>query len=901
MSIDADIAEPVGGRLGPGAVRTTCPYCGVGCGVRAERGAAGTVRVAGDPEHPANRGRLCAKGSALGETTGLAGRLLHPEIDGRRVGWNEALATVARRFAETQAEHGPDAVAFYVSGQLLTEDYYVANKLIKGFLGTANIDTNSRLCMASSVAGHRRAFGSDTVPGLYADLEGADLVVIVGSNLAWAHPVLYQRLAASKSARPAQRVIVVDPRRTATCEAADLHLALAPGTDVALFAGLLTHLDRAGRCDAGYVDRHTEGLEAALAAARAAAPDAAAAARLCSLPHHAVAAFYEDFARTERVVTIFSQGVNQSSSGTDKVNAIINCHLFTGRIGRAGMGPFSVTGQPNAMGGREVGALANQLAAHMSFEPDAVDRVARFWRAPRVATRPGLKAVDLFRAIEAGSVKALWIMATNPAVSLPDTNQVRRALAACPFVAVSDCMRETDTTAFAHVRLPALAWGEKDGAVTNSERVISRQRAFLPAPGAARPDWWIVSEVARRLGAGAAFAHRGPADIFREHAALSAFENDGTRDFDIGALADLSDADYARLAPTRWPCASRGGDGERFFAAGGFYTPDRRARFVPTPPAPPIHAPTADYPLRLNTGRVRDQWHTMTRTGLVPRLVEHRPGTTLEIHPSDAERHGLGPAAWARIESRWGGMIAEVETSSDVNPGDVFVPMHWNDQFAGNGCVNRLVNPETDAVSGQPELKHVPVRVAAWQPAWRAIILSRRRLMPRAEWWRSAPCDDHWRSELAGQSPPASGWSEIAALVAREGKTAALTEAGHADHRLAALDGAGRLAALVFFHAGDAALPIDAEWLGERFAAAALAPAECRALLTGRAPAPRPVRGPILCSCFAVGRDAILAAIGSGAVSLDAVGAATRAGTNCGSCRPEIGALIAAARQRSAA
>jgi assimilatory nitrate reductase catalytic subunit len=898
----AGSAAPVGGRLGPGAVRTTCPYCGVGCGVLAERDGAG-ARIAGDPAHPANRGRLCSKGSALGETLGLQGRLLHPEIGGARADWNTALDAVARGFRDTIAAHGPDSVALYVSGQLLTEDYYVGNKFAKGFLGTANIDTNSRLCMASSVAGHRRAFGNDVVPGVYSDIEEADLVVIVGSNLAWAHPILYQRLAAAKAARPATRtlrVVVIDPRRTATCDIADLHLALTPGSDVALFAGLLAHLDAAGARDSAYVDRHTDGIDAALHTARATAPDTAAAAALCGVPVRGVAALYDAFARTERVVTIFSQGVNQSSSGTDKVNAIVNCHLLTGRIGRPGMGPFSVTGQPNAMGGREVGALANQLAAHMLFTPEEVDRVARFWRAPAIARRPGLKAIDLFRAVEAGAIKAIWIMATNPAVSLPDAEQARRALAKCPLVVVSDCVRATDTMDLAHVRLPALAWGEKDGTVTNSERVISRQRAFLSAPGEARADWWIVSEVAKRFGFAPHFAYRGPADIFREHAALSAFENDGSRDFDLSGLAAISDAEYARFAPVRWPCPSLGVGQERFFAAGGFFTPDRRARFVPTPARPPAHATTTDYPLRLNTGRVRDQWHTMTRTGLVPRLVEHRASPTVEIHPVDAQRHGLAQAKWARIESGWGSMIAEVSITADVKPGDVFVPMHWNDQFAGNGCVNRVVNPETDAISGQPELKHTPVRVAAWAPAWRALVLSRDRLVPRAEFWSAVPRAGHWRIELAGRTEPAEAWAALRTLAA-DGAAVEFADAVRADYRAVALDGARGLAAAVFFHASPEAISADRDWLGEHFAAARLAAADCRGILAGRPQAPRPPRGPIVCSCFAIGREAIAAAIGAGAESVAAVGAATHAGTNCGSCRPEIGTLIAAVRQRSAA
>ncbi|MGH7008715.1 MAG: molybdopterin-dependent oxidoreductase, partial [Stellaceae bacterium] len=422
------------------AIHTTCPYCGVGCGILATY-RDGILSVAGDPDHPANRGRVCVKGAALGETIGLENRLLEPRIGGIPSSWDQALDAVAEAFTKTIAAHGPEAVAFYVSGQLLTEDYYVANKLMKGFIGSANIDTNSRLCMSSSVAGHTRAFGSDTVPGNYEDLEQADLVVLAGSNMAWCHPVLFQRIETAKAARPEMRVVVVDPRRTTTADAADLHLALRPGSDAVLFNGLLAHLDAVGAIDRNYVVRYCAGLDAALEAARR-SPEAA---RACDLASEDVATFFDWFARTKRTVTLYSQGINQSTSGTDKVNAIINCHLATGRIGWPGMGPFSLTGQPNAMGGREVGGLANQLAAHMGFDDDARDRVGRFWGAPRLACGPGLKAIELFQAVASGRVKAVWIMATNPAFSLPETDLVRRALGGCDFVAVSDCMQRTDT------------------------------------------------------------------------------------------------------------------------------------------------------------------------------------------------------------------------------------------------------------------------------------------------------------------------------------------------------------------------------------------------------------------------------------------------------------------------
>src|SRR5712671_3880492 len=526
-------------------VRTTCPYCGVGCGVlvrsqgpgvrRQEGGPAGsflapdsrllTPEVKGDPAHPANSGRLCSKGSALGETLGTERRLLVPEISGRRASWDEALDLAAAKFSGAIEQHGPESVAMYVSGQFLTEDYYVANKLMKGFFGAANIDTNSRLCMASSVAGHIRAFGEDVVPGCYADIDEADLAVLVGSNAAWCHPVLYRRLMAARDAR-GTRIVVIDPRRTATCNDADLHLPLRLGSDVALFNGLLAHLAESEAVDRKFIAEHTQGFDAAVAAARGSAPSIAAVAERTGLDPARIEDFYALFTQTARVVTLYSQGVNQSSAGTDKVNAIINCHLATGRIGRPGMGPFSLTGQPNAMGGREVGGLANQLAAHMEIDNPAHRRiVADFWKAPRLAQKPGLKAVDLFGAVGDGRIKALWIMSTNPVDSMPDANMVRAAIERCPFVVVSDIVRHTDTTALAHVLLPSSAWGEKDGTVTNSERCISRQRAFLAPPGEARPDWWMITEVANRMGWEAAFPYRCPADIFREHAALSAFEN----------------------------------------------------------------------------------------------------------------------------------------------------------------------------------------------------------------------------------------------------------------------------------------------------------------------------------------------------------------------------------------
>jgi assimilatory nitrate reductase catalytic subunit len=857
------------------AVRTTCPYCGVGCGILATADGS----VSGDPDHPANYGRLCSKGAALGETLGLEDRLLYPEIDGRRVGWDAALDRVAAGFAETIARKGPDAVAFYVSGQLLTEDYYVANKLIKGWLGTANIDTNSRLCMASSVAGHKRAFGSDTVPGNYADLEEADLVVLVGSNLAWCHPVLHQRILAARAKRGGlPKLVVVDPRRTATAEGADLHLPLAMGSDVALFDGLLAHLIETDGVDSAYIARHTTGLVRP-------STDIDAAARLCALPRATLQAFYADFARTQKVVTVYSQGVNQSASGVDKVNAIVNCHLATGRIGLPGMGPFSVTGQPNAMGGRDVGALSNQLAAHMDFAPADVDRVARFWRAPRIATKPGLKAVELFAAIERGEIEAVWIMATNPAASLPDADRVARALARCKFVVVSDCVADTDTLAYAHVKLPALGWGEKDGTVTNSERRISRQRPFLPAPGAAKPDWWIVSQVAKRVGA--SFNYAGPAEIFAEHVALSAFENDGARDLDLSGFVG---ADYETLRPIQWPVTAAGSS-ERMFANGGFFAPGGKARMVETAPRPPVNATDAEFSFALNTGRVRDQWHTMTRTGRSPRLASHLREPFVVVAPSDAKRLALADGKFARIQTRWGGATMRARVDAGQTPGTIFAPMHWTGTHAADARVNAAVNPAVDPISGQPELKHSPARLAAWTPDWEGFLLRRDavRALP-LDYWIASAGHAHTRYDIAH-----CGALDVDALVGAGPRLDYRDEAG-GRRRVATFEG-DRLTAVLFV-GPHATLP-DGAWLAGLFAKPALSSEERRALLAGR-PSGAVDQGQVVCACHGIREGAIDAAIAGGCASVASVGAATKAGTNCGACVPELAARLVTCATRAA-
>ncbi|MGH8491739.1 MAG: molybdopterin-dependent oxidoreductase [Moraxellaceae bacterium] len=897
------------------AVKTTCPYCGVGCGVKATVTdfAARTVEIAGDEAHPANFGRLCVKGSSLGETVHMEGRLLHPEIHGARASWDEALDHVANGFARVIHEHGPGAVAFYVSGQLLTEDYYVANKLMKGFIGSANIDTNSRLCMSSSVAGHKRAFGSDTVPNNYEDFDLADLVLLVGSNTAWCHPILFQRLKAAKEKRPGMRVVVIDPRRTATCDIADLFLPVKAGEDVRLFNGLLSNLAARGAVDSDFISAHTNGFDEALAAAHSSETDISTLAHDTGVDALDLERFFSWFATTPRTLTLYSQGVNQSSAGSDKVNAILNCHLATGRIGKPGSGPFSLTGQPNAMGGREVGGLANMLAAHMDIENSVHrDRVQGFWQSPVMAGRGGLKAVDMFEAVHSGQIKAIWIMATNPVVSMPDANRVRDALQKCELVVVSDCIADTDTTRLAHVKLPALGWGEKDGTVTNSERRISRQRPFLPLPGEARPDWWALAEVGKRMGFAAAFEFAAPADVFREHAALSAYENDaehGLRDFDIGACAEMDTAAYDEFLPFQWPY--RRGDTagtSRLFADGKFFTPDGRARLLALTPRPPVNAPDKEFPWVLNTGRIRDQWHTMTRTGLTAKLLAHIGEPFCAMNPDDAVQAGIVPGEVVELESRWGLARARVQITSDQTPGSVFMPMHWTGVLSSSSRVGAVVNPAVDPVSGQPENKHTPVRVRRFEASWHGFVMSTERLpLPAADYAVAVRGDKFWRFELAGTNAPADR-AELAnellkslleaAANSTSTETLEYVDATRGVYRRAVI-AEGRLQSVCFI-GPDAVLP-ERAWLSGLIGKE-LAPLERRALLSGKPSDPAADVGRIICACFVVGEKTIQRAIETEKLdSVAAIGKCLKAGTNCGSCQPELKQILASCALRAEA
>lgn len=871
---------------------TTCPYCGVGCGVVIEQDQ-GAIKVRPDPTHPANLGRLCSKGTALAETLNHPDRLLYPEIRGERVTWDQASNTVAHEFQRIIREHGADAVAFYVSGQLLTEDYYVANKLMKGFIGSANIDTNSRLCMSSAVAAHKRAFGEDLVPCSYEDLEAAELIVLVGSNTAWCHPVLYQRMVKAKQQNPALKIVTIDPRRTQTTDIADLHLGLAPGSDAVLFNGLLVHLVDQGCVDESFITQATEGLDAALAAAITSSPNPHAVAEQCRLNQMEVEQFFDWFAQTEKVVTVFSQGINQSSSGVDKGNALINCHLLNGRIGRAGMGPFSFTGQPNAMGGREVGGLANQLAAHMELDnPVHRERVQRFWQSPSIASKAGLKAVDLFQAIEAGTVKAVWIMATNPVVSLPDTEQVKRALAQCELVIVSDCVRHTDTTAFAHVLLPALTWGERNGTVTNTERCISRQHPFLPAPAEAKQDWQILCEVAQHMGFKEHFNYQHAHEIFREHVALSAFENTGERCFDLSAWQNLTRQNYDQLQPTQWPVTPANPQGTaRLFSDGKFFTKSGKAQFLAITPRPPQSELSPEYPFVLNTGRVRDHWHTLTRTGISARLSAHLNEPYVEIHPCDARDQGLTEGGLARVSNPLGELILRVKTSKGQQRGSLFVPMHWNEQFGNSANVGQLIPAVTDPISGQPESKHACVAIRPYAAKWQGFLLSKQALKPEVEYWTCSKIDQAWRYELAS-TQALENWSEFAqAWLKGTGEFADYADVKRHTYRAASFD-QGQLQSCLFISANPNSLPARA-WLISLFAKPQLSSLERASVLAGKSLNAAEDKGRTVCACFNVGEKTIRKAIREqGLKTVEAIGQCLQAGTNCGSCVPELRSFL---------
>ncbi|MGJ4730088.1 nitrate reductase [Luteimonas sp. SDU101] len=902
--------------------RSTCCYCGVGCGVLVHSrheadGREQITGVEGDPAHPANFGRLCSKGRSLAESArSLQGRILRPELRATRgevrraVDWGLALDTVADRLARIVERHGPDAIAFYLSGQLLTEDYYVFNKLAKGLLGTANIDTNSRLCMSSAVAGYKLAFGADGPPTCYEDLEHAKTVLFAGSNAAYAHPVLFRRLEEAKARDPQLRWIVIDPRRTDTAAMADLHLAIQPGTDVALFNGMLHHLVWEGLLDQDFIAAHTRGFGELKQLLREYTPRMSA--EICGIEAQDLVTAAEWFGRSPAALSLYCMGLNQSAHGTDKNLALIHLHLATRQLGRPGAGPFSLTGQPNAMGGREVGGMATMLAAHRDLDNQAHRaEVEALWSLPpgTLPAKPGLAAVELFDVLHSGRVKAVWIACTNPAHSMPDIGRVREALQRAEYVIVQECYAGTDTVPYADALLPASTWGEKEGTVTNSERRISRVRAAVAPPGQAKPDWWIAREVALRLearlaapGAAPLFGASAPAAIFDEHRALTI-----GRDLDIGGL------DYALLereGPQQWPLPAGATQGQpRRYADGVFATADGRARFHPTPYRSVAEPVSARYPLRLLTGRLRDQWHGMSRTGRVPALYAHSPDPALRMHPEDAARRGLKADELVRVASKRGELVLPLELSDELSSGTVFAAMHWSGQHLSSGGINAVSLPAVDARSRQPELKHAAVRVERADFSWHLLAARRGDALAMREAVQPLLRDCGYAGlslqAAADVDADTDEGADIAWVVLRAASAAPLPagwlaaldralDLGAGPDRLEYRDArCGQLRRVAWRGAGPGSRIDGLLWSGPDAGGEAL----LRTALSG-APWPGPrlsafttlasvARDPVVCVCRQVTESAIRNEVRAGA-DLAALRERLGCGTVCGSCTPQL-------------
>ncbi len=916
--------------------RSTCPYCGVGCGVIIESSGMQITGVRGDPQHPANFGRLCTKGSTLHLTASHSvtqqTRLLQPMQRLQRgqppvaIAWESALDLAAERLASIHQAHGADAIGVYISGQLLTEDYYVFNKLVKGLLGSNQIDTNSRLCMSSAVAGYKTTLGADAPPCSYEDLDHAQTVFITGSNLAWAHPILFRRLEDAKRANPAQKWIVADPRRTETAAMADLHLQLLPGSDVALCHGLLHLMLWEGHTQPAYIAAHTTGFEALKARVREFTPKETA--RLTGVSEAELSTAAQWFGASPATLSLYCQGLNQSSSGTAKNAALINLHLATGQIGKPGAGPFSLTGQPNAMGGREVGGMANLLSGHRELaNAEHRAEVARLWGVAEVPSAPGRTAVEMFEAAADGEVKALWIACTNPAQSMPDQTTVRRALARAEFVILQEAFSTTATSPYADLLLPATTWGEKDGTVTNSERRISRVRPAVPAAGQARHDWAIAADIARRLARRIApareamFERLTPESVWNEHR-----ESTRGRDLDITGLS------YAMLdaqGPQQWPVREGQVQGQaRLYEDGRFATPDGKARFADVPSAPLAEPSSAAWPFSLITGRLRDQWHGMSRTGTLGRLYGHEGEPTVDLHAQDMARLKLNDGMLVRVSSRRGSLILPVRGSDTVAPTQVFIAMHWGDEalgghdaqgLAGTG-INAITSPAYCPQSKQPELKHAAVKLEkvelpwrltamAWLPADEALAV-REYLKPslsafdtaslvpfgrepdaqgRVGLLMRAACalspTDEWLKPLRA----AFGLDQAGVLAyhdARRGQQRAL--------RIERVNGVEQLSG--FWLAGDAS---GETWLRTLLEGDQPLPGPARHLLApgaliGKA---APQRSPQVCTCFNISEAAIVAELkqcaGDADDRLSQLQFNLKCGTHCGSCLPKLKSLVA--------
>jgi assimilatory nitrate reductase catalytic subunit len=907
--------------------KSTCPYCGVGCGVIIESEGPQITGVRGDPDHPANFGRLCSKGQTLHLTAAPAvlkhERALNPLHRAARgetlkpLAWGAAIELAAERIAAAVHLRGPDAVGFYLSGQLLTEDYAVFNKLARGLVGTNNVDTNSRLCMSSAVVGYKQSLGADAPPACYDDIAHAGCLFIAGANTAWAHPVLFRRIEDARRANPQQKLVVIDPRRTQTADEADLFLQIQPGTDVALFHAMLHVMVWEGWLDKAYIAAHTNGFAELKALVAPWSPRDAA--RVCGIAADDIVTAARWFAAGP-TLSMYCQGLNQSSSGTAKNSALINLHLACGQIGRAGAGPLSLTGQPNAMGGREVGGLANALPGHRD-PMNAAHRaeVAAVWGVDALPDQPGHTAVAMFEAAARGEIEVLWIVCTNPAQSLPDHALVQAALQRCPFVIVQEAFAHTATARHADLLLPAATWGEKDGTVTNSERRISRVRAAVPAPGLARADWAIAAQVAQRLqatlgpGRPSLFAYQDAEAVWNEHRELTR-----GRDLDITGMswAMLDD-----LGPQQWPLPQGATAGRaRLYEDGQYVTPDGRARFVAAPYQPVAEPCDARYPYALNTGRLRDQWHAMSRSGTVPKLFAHSPQPSVRLHPQELQRRGWPDGTLLELKSRRGALVLPVAADDGVAPMQAFVAMHWGPEFVAGGGVNSLTQgAKRCPQSQQPELKHSAVSITAATLPWRlqacawlaedAAVVVRERLRTLYAEFGYASCVPvaggdgllglHFDA-AAAKAPSDELLAEVEWMLGLRGpwvlRYADTRRGERRSVRLAGEGGQARVSSLLLAGAAGRAA-----WLTRWWAEALPIGEHARALLAPDPPAPASTataRGRQVCNCFDIDEPRIRAALahttGAAANRLAAVQAALRCGTQCGSCLPELRRLVAA-------
>lgn len=892
--------------------KSTCCYCGVGCGVIIHSDNNKIVDVKGDPDHPANFGRLCTKGSTLHLTTKLDSRLLYPEFrtsrkdSRRRASWDASLDFVAERFAKAITEFGPNSVAFYISGQLLTEDYYVFNKLAKGLIGTNNIDSNSRLCMSSAVAGYKATLGSDAPPACYEDIDYTNCLLIAGSNTAFAHPIIFRRIEVAKSKNPNLRIIVVDPRKTDTASSADLHLAILPGTDVALFNGMLHVLLWEGLIDTNFINSNTVGFDALKETVREYTPKMVA--DICGIREADIITAAKWFGHGPSL-SMYCMGLNQSIHGTDKNTALINLHLATGQIGKRGAGPFSLTGQPNAMGGREVGGMANLLSGHRDLSnPKDREDVAKFWGVESVPENPGKTAVEMFDALRKGEIKAIWIACTNPAHSMPDLNKVIGALNHAELVVVQDAFNNTSTEKYADVLLPASTWGEKEGVVTNSERRITRINSAITPPSDARHDWEIIVDFAKRLEAklgkkSSLFNYKNTEEIFNEHR-----ESTRGRDLDITGLT------YSLLhskGPQQWPFITGDSVGKpRLYEDGLFATPDRKARFISSTYKTTADNINARNPLHLLSGRLRDQWHGMSRTGTVSQLFNHTEEPFIYMNPDDMSRRSIEDGDIVKITNRLGELVIPVKLSPDVRVTQTFIPMHWNSQFMKGLGINALMPSAYDEISKQPELKHTAVKIEKLTLPWRMTVLrtikdlsTLEKVRPLLDKFDYANCGLFGRQSDSKvgillfkaahhEAPPSSFVEEIDSILGMTDQESLLN---YQDTKR------GVSKKILLEHSESIAQSkqvVGVRLIGETLATAWLKDVmtsgeftpELRrwALAPLRTPPINQVsRGRVICSCLDVSENEIISVLETGA-NLVTLQNKLRCGTECGSCLPEL-------------